>query len=388
MNVLYILSSTDCKGGASKSFLTMIKGLKEKGISITVAIPNKMGLYSELQQIGVKTIIIPIRPNIYPPTKNSRDKLLFIPRFVLWQFYIHLSTFILKWKLENQEIDLIHTNVSIIDIGFRLSKFLRIPHILHIREYGDKDFDIHYFPSKHIYIKKFLRSNSYFIAITKDILKYHNLSEVPSAHVIYNGIYQSNKQNKEYQKEKYLLYAGRIEPAKGLDLLLDAYNIYIKKVPEVLKLVIIGKVNDFDYYKKIYNYINLHDLKDNVVFLGQQNNIEIFMQKATAIIIPSRAEGFGRCMTEAMFNKCLVIGNNTAGTKEQFDNGRNITGEEIGIRYNSNKELSDILIGITKNPDSYKDYIERAEIAVRKLYSTDTHINNIFKLYKNILYKK
>ena len=93
-------------------------------------------------------------------------------------------------------------------------------------------------------------------------------------------------------------------------------------------------------------------------------------------------------MNEALFNKYLVSVNNTAGTKEQFDNGRNITGEEIGIRYNSNKELSDILIGITKNPDSYKDYIERAEIAVRKLYSTDTHINNIFKLYKNILYKK
>lgn len=41
-----------------------------------------------------------------------------------------------------------------------------------------------------------------------------------------------------------------------------------------------------------------------------------------ALIVPSPFEAFGLITAEAMFNKCLVIGRDTAGTKEQFDNGQ------------------------------------------------------------------
>lgn len=49
------------------------------------------------------------------------------------------------------------------------------------------------------------------------------------------------------------------------------------------------------------------------------------MNRATALIVPSPFEAFGLITAEAMFNKCLVIGKDTAGTKEQFDNGQKNT---------------------------------------------------------------
>ena len=45
------------------------------------------------------------------------------------------------------------------------------------------------------------------------------------------------------------------------------------------------------------------------------------MSKALALFVPSSFEGFGFITVEAMFCGCLVIGRNTGGTKEQFDNG-------------------------------------------------------------------
>lgn len=110
------------------------------------------------------------------------------------------------------------------------------------------------------------------------------------------------------------------------------------------------------------------------------------MQEATAIVIPSRFEAFGRCMAEAMFNGCLVIGKNTGGTKEQMDNGFSIEGKEIALRYETTESLSRLLAEITSNTNAYRDYTLRAFHTVNQLYSTEANIQQVLDFYKNILH--
>ena len=50
MNILYILHSTYPLGGASKSFLTLIKGVQEQGHTPIVVAPDKEGVAITLQQ--------------------------------------------------------------------------------------------------------------------------------------------------------------------------------------------------------------------------------------------------------------------------------------------------------------------------------------------------
>ena len=69
-------------------------------------------------------------------------------------------------------IDIVHTNVSVCSIGFRVSRKLNVPHIYHIREYADKDFGLYYIPTRNIYLRQLTARNSYNICITKDIQKY------------------------------------------------------------------------------------------------------------------------------------------------------------------------------------------------------------------------
>ena len=55
---------------------------------------------------------------------------------------------------------------------------------------------------------------------------------------------------------------------------------------------------------------------DNVKFLGIRKDIYSLMKNAMALVVSSPSEGFGFITVEAMLNGCLVIGRNTAGTKE------------------------------------------------------------------------
>ena len=111
------------------------------------------------------------------------------------------------------------------------------------------------------------------------------------------------------------------------------------------------------------------------------------MRHAQALVIPSRSEGFGLCMPEAMFEGCLCIAHNTGGTKEQLDNGRKLKRKEIAFGYNSTNELAEILKNLfngTIKKEETDVMIADAFEVVNKLYSTEANAENVFKFYKEI----
>ena len=87
-----------------------------------------------------------------------------------------------------------------------------------------------------------------------------------------------------------------------------------------------------------------------------------------------------------MFNKTLVIGRNTTGTKETFDNGFKLTGKEIGVRYSTDNELAKRMLEvITFTEKQYNDYIENASIAGEKLYTTKACAESIYKYFDFVI---
>ena len=107
------------------------------------------------------------------------------------------------------------------------------------------------------------------------------------------------------------------------------------------------------------------------------------MRGALALVVPSRFEGFGFITVEAMLNGCLVIGNNTAGTKEQFDIGKRQTGSEIGLRYDNAFELQ-VLMNRALEED-FREMKENARRVVLQNYTIEKNAEDILCLYKKIL---
>ena len=375
MKVAYVLNSTDVFGGATKSFTAMLYTLMDKGIEPLVVMPDGNGLKHELDAKGIATLVLNYRPNTYPYHSCLKDYLLWIPRLIARRIVNCRATRELYKHITM--CDLVHTNVSVIDIGKRAADKLRIPHVYHFREYADLDFGEYYFP----YRRRFLSSVSYSIFITRGIQEYNHLQSSPSSCVVYNPIATGDKIPDFDTQGTYLLYAGRLEETKGIEDLLKAYANASTHLP----LYVAGSFLKASYENKVMGMVSKLHLTERVRFLGNRKDILPLMAKAKATIIPSHFEGFGRVMAEAMFQGCIVIGRNTSGTKEQFDNGLSYTGAEIGFRFSTISELAEIINNIETFPTEELSLMrKRAFQTVKHFYTYENSSKSIFSFYERI----
>lgn len=382
MNVAYILSATTRYGGGTKSFLTLLDGAMSHGITPTLVVPDREGIYEDFKARGFDVIVLNYRYSIYPYLQTLKDYLFFLPRLLMRKLLNWRASRQLASLLASRHIDLVHTNVSVIDIGFRAARSLGIPHLYHLREYADKDFGMHYFPSKAAFYRSIDKPWSYTVCITKDIQRHHRQMGCPHSRVIYDAVLLSPPPLTFTPTKSFFLFAGRIDASKGLDILLQAYAEADVTIP----LYVAGEVRDTAYFQSQQRFVTEHQLHDRVKFLGQVEDLPALMRQALAIIIPSRFEGFGRCMPEAMCYGCLAIGYNTGGTKEQLDNGYQLEHEEIGLRFETIGELSDQLRKVaSSSPNAFRHYVERAYHTVCQLYSLEAHSAAIFQYYREIV---
>lgn len=391
MRVVYVTSTTSQFGGSGRAFINMLEGLLKYGVQPLVIFPNSDGLCELLNNRGIPIRVLNYRMATYPPIKTLYDIILFFPRLICRILLNTVASLRLCNIAKEYNADLIHTNVSVIDIGYNASRKLNIPHIWHIREYGVLDFHYYYYYCRKQHLKKLKQLNSYSICITRDIMRYNNLIDDvdTQSKTIYDGVLSDKQVRFDKDKDSYFLFAGAIIPSKGIGDLIDAYMLFRQKKPNSrIRLKIAGDSNDQKYKNYLYDKIKKNQIQEYVDFLGMRADVLDLMFKAYLMIVPSTSEGFGFITTEAMFNGALVLGRNTAGTKEQFDNGLNLTGKEIGLRYDTQSELIQQMCEVENNGiEYYFSMIERSQKVVQKLYSMEQHSMKVCDFYKMILHK-
>ena len=107
---------------------------------------------------------------------------------------------------------------------------------------------------------------------------------------------------KYHLPDNYILNVGTIEPRKNLLQLVKALQL----LPEV-KLVVIGKQSH--YIKEVRKFIIANGLEKRVIFISNVNFDELpaIYQMANVFVYPSRYEGFGIPILEALASGTPVI---------------------------------------------------------------------------------
>lgn len=385
IKLIYVLSGTGVYGGGTKTFLLLLYRLIKHNIQILVVCPDKEGVYKVLEDQGIPVVCLRKKyiHNTYPSFRGFKNFVLFLPKLLYILLLNEFAYLNLKKIQRTFNADIIHTNVGVIDIGYRVAKKFKIPHIYHIREYQDLDFGMKIIPSMAHFKRKIRKPFNFSICITKDIQKHFGLNKNISK-VIYDSVVPSSNNNDTLEsKLNYFLFAGRVQEAKGTEEAVIAFLEFKKTDTDNVELYIAGSHDDSDYLAKIVNIIDSSEYPASIKFLGARDDIAELMSRALALIVPSPNEGFGLITAEAMYNYCLVVGRNNAGTKEQFDNGLELFGEEIGLRYNTLEQLIEHL-KFAKNADHSK-MINLAYKAVKILYSDDINSNNVYDLYNKLL---
>lgn len=389
LTILYVLHTTNPGNGATVAFKNMLQGLMSLGIKPVVALPDKKGIYKKLKEQGIPTICCPnYRLSTYPTLQGTKNKMLFLPRLVIRLILAQHAIHRIVREARALQIDLVHTNTSALSIGFHVAKLLGVPHIYHIREYADK-IGLHIIPSQNTLVSQLNDQRSYAICISHDLQNYYHLSN-NNAIVSYDGCCYHPTSLPNKKREPFFLFVGRVQQAKGIDMLLDAYATYhaLSKAP--YKIQIAGNIADHRYFLHMSAFIHTHGLENDIHFLGQRSDIDQLMQRASAIILASPYEGFGLTFMEAARNGCLAIGRNTTGVKEQMDNGKKLTGADIALPFLSVSELASAMLQVDKNGINYYDgYIKRAfQVVCNDLYDKRRNTQLVFDFYHNIIQKE
>lgn len=144
-------------------------------------------------------------------------------------------------------------------------------------------------------------------ATKSEILDHLSISEKKIT-VIYEGVDPliNGDGYLNIENEKFFFYIGNAYPHKNLQMLVDAFKDVLKENPSV-SLVFVGKEDYF--YIQLKEYIHKNGLDNSVLLYGYASDEELsqLYKKALALVYPSKMEGFGLPLLEAMHNKCLVL---------------------------------------------------------------------------------
>ena len=126
-------------------------------------------------------------------------------------------------------------------------------------------------------------------------------------------------QGEGLKKEEFpvIFAAGRLTRAKGYDLLIQSWSLLEKRYPQ-WKVIVAG---DGEEEKRLKRQAYKAGLK-RFYFAGNVADIERYYEKAAFFVLPSRDEGFGMVLIEAMhFSLPVVAYRCKAGPGEIVDDG-------------------------------------------------------------------
>jgi D-inositol-3-phosphate glycosyltransferase len=122
--------------------------------------------------------------------------------------------------------------------------------------------------------------------------------------------------------EKILLYVGRIEPLKGLDLLVESAAQMDTK-DKVRMLVVGADANGDGEMDKVKQLAKDRDLEDQIDFVGQVDHTELplYYNAADVCVVPSYYESFGLVALESMACGTPVVATRVGGLSTIIHHG-------------------------------------------------------------------
>lgn len=187
--------------------------------------------------------------------------------------------------------------------------------------------------------------------------------------------------------EKYIFCLGRLGASKGRDLLLKAFNIVRKKIPEVYLIIGGGSPKPGREEQELLNTMNKiideNDMKEKVHLVGYipDKLIVPYYQQASIFVLPSVFEPFGMTAVEAMACGTPVIASKFAGIKDV------ISHEQNGLLINPKniEEFADAMIMLLKDKQLAENIGKKGYKTCHKYFSWESIAKRHIAFYKKFM---
>lgn len=165
----------------------------------------------------------------------------------------------------------------------------------------------------HLYAKKNTMEASCIIATSmQEANAVRKLGITAPIAIIPNGIEMNvfpSKVVHTHRDKKIVLFLSRVNPIKGLEVLIEAWSKLPVELSQRWELHIAGNSDPADYVKKLEGQISMLGLNEKIKLLGPITG-EAKMQKymnSDLFVLPTFNENFGNVVAEAMMCECPAI---------------------------------------------------------------------------------
>lgn len=374
-------------GGAAKALGELVLELRKHGIESIVCTSYQDDFTQFLNSKGIKNIqdghlgVMTVKHRTGKRIKDFKEYIYNKMRF-LWRR--HRAILYLEKNIDFSEINIIHTNSARNDIGCYLSKKYHIPHIVHLREFGEQDFDC--ITLRKNYCEYINRHSDLVVAVSKAVLaswRKKGIAEKQSK-VLYDGVDFGGityiEKTKNHPERLKIVFTGGICETKGQHIAIEALSLLPDEVKKNVTMDFVGWADEV-YLKKLQDTISMHQLDKNVCFLGKRDDIIELLQKYDLGVMCSKSEGFGRVTVEYMYAGLGIIvpraGACVELIKEQWSG--------LFFDRNNPKELAGKIMYYYYHRDKIVEYGEHAHHVACEKYSAELNAENVIKEYKKLL---
>jgi len=191
--------------------------------------------------------------------------------------------------------------------------------------------------------------------------------------VTYNGLDTGDFADLPEKKgvDPTVLFVGGLEPRKGLEYLLHAMEFVIDVLPST-RLIAVGKTgfrgtDEWAWFSRLADRLGIGEHMDFNESVDQKTLLG-FYSECDVLVLPSKTEGWGLSLMEAMACGKPVVASRTGGIPELVRDGT----DGILVRPGDVRGLADSIVKLLKDPDLRKEMGRNGMSRVREFSWDDT----------------
>lgn len=185
--------------------------------------------------------------------------------------------------------------------------------------------------------------------------------------VVYGGSASRATKKERFELDgRIVTFIGSLVKQKGVDILLEAF----KEVPDA-KLVIVGDGKERSKLERL-----ACDIED-VHFLGYREDLGSVLEKTRVFVLPSRQEGFGLVLLEAMGEDVPVVATMVGGIVEIVEDGYN----GILVEPENPEQLAEGIIQVLENRELRESLIKNGRKTAER-FSRESVSNVVDEIYE------
>lgn len=176
-----------------------------------------------------------------------------------------------------------------------------------------------------------------------------------------------------------VLWAGRFDPVKGLDLLVDSFRKVVDR--RDAHLLLAGGPVGGSLFDSIRKRIDRLSLAGRVHLLGPRDDVPRLLKKANVFTLPSRTEGLPNALLEAMAAGCPIVATAVPGCRDLIEH------EQTGllVPYADTGALAGAVLRLLTDPSLAQRLGRNASALVERSWSAERCYREYCRAYGELV---